>query len=127
MSGPDVWPPRTGWPAAVHRGVKALKAMVDTWSVPDHQPVLLAVSGGADSMAMAALAAETQRTTGISFGALIVDHRLQAVTEQVAVQAAWSCKTMGLQPVLVQNLTVSAGRDGREAAARQARYEAFVQ
>ena len=75
MSGPDVWPPRTGWPAAVHRGVKALKAMVDTWSVQDHQPVLLAVSGGADSMAMAALAAETQRTTGISFGALIVDRK----------------------------------------------------
>lgn len=127
MSGPDVWPPSAGWPAAVHTGVKALKAMVHSWSVPDRQPVLIAVSGGADSMAMAVLAAETQRITGISFGALIFDHRLQAITEHVAVQAARGCRAMGLRPVLVQDLTVAAGRDGLEAAARQARYEAFVQ
>src|SRR5699024_2421088 len=104
-----------------------LQAMVHTWSVSDHQPVLIAVSGGSDSMALAAVAAETQRTTGISFGAIIFDHQLQPITEQVADLAAGSCASMGLEPVLVRDLRVAAGGEGLEAAARQARYEAFVQ
>lgn len=127
MHGPDVWPPSTAWPAVVHTGVKALKAMVHTWSVSDHQPVLIAVSGGADSMALAVLAAETQRTTGLRFGVIIFDHQLQPITEQVADHAAGSCVSMGLEPVLVRDLSVATGGQGLEAAARQARYEAFVQ
>ena len=126
LSGPDTWPPSSAWPAAVHSGVKALRALVEGWSASQDQPILVGVSGGADSMALAALAAETQRTTGLTFGALIFDHQLQDVTAQVARQAARSCTVMGLHPVVLRKLTVTPGGDGLEAAARLARYDAFV-
>ena len=127
LSGPEVWPPTTAWPAAVHSGVQALKNLVNSWGVTNTQPVLVAVSGGADSMALAVLAAETQRTTGIRFGAVIFDHRLQDMTAHVALRAAESCSVMGLQPVLQRDLKVTPDGEGLEAAARQARYDAFVQ
>ncbi|HEY4535594.1 MAG TPA: tRNA lysidine(34) synthetase TilS [Enteractinococcus sp.] len=126
LQGPAVWPPTTAWPAAVHTGVRALKAMLDAWQVPPDQPLLVAVSGGTDSMALAILAAETQRTTRRSFGALVFDHQLQSVTAQVAQLAASSCTTMGLDPVVTRSLTVALKGEGLEAAARQARYDEFV-
>lgn len=128
--GPAVWPPTAGWPAAVHAGVAALKHLVTQWGVSAGQeapPVLVAVSGGADSLALAVLAAETQRTTGIRFGAIVLDHRLQDITAEVAQRTSKMCTRLGLAPVLTQDLTVTETGDGIEAAARQARYEAFAQ
>ncbi|WP_313814743.1 tRNA lysidine(34) synthetase TilS [Glutamicibacter sp.] len=80
---------------------------------------LVAVSGGADSLALAIAAG----TLPGEFGAVIVDHQLQEGSAQAAEAAAGQCRALGLDPVLV--LSVETGAD--EASARAARYGAFEQ
>ncbi len=60
---------------------------------------------------------------GVRCGAVIVDHGLQAGSEQVASEAADRCRALGLGPVIVRNATEQARGEGLEAAARQARYD----
>lgn len=98
------------------------KAVLD--SVADLDPeglLLVACSGGADSLALAAGAA----ICGRPVGAVVVDHALQDDSAAVAHAAAKQCEALGLDPVLVIRVQVgSAG--GPEAAARTARYEALT-
>ena len=127
--GPSVWPPRKTWPQVVHQGVSQLKDLLARWDIQPTQtprPILVAVSGGADSLALAVLASETQRVTGLRFGAVILDHQLQAVTATVAQRTEQICSRLGLEPALRQDITVPQTADGLEAAARDARYDAFV-
>ena len=95
--------------------------------------VLVALSGGADSLALSAALAAEAGGLGVRAGALIVDHGLQQGSHLVAERAAEQARGLGLDPVIVQRVEVqtagsakSAG-DGVEAAARAARYEAFVE
>ena len=84
--------------------------------------VLVACSGGRDSMALAAVSHIVCTSMGVRCGAVIVDHGLQEGSEQVASEAANRCRALGLGPVIVRNATVQARGEGLEAAARQARY-----
>ncbi|HVT21015.1 MAG TPA: tRNA lysidine(34) synthetase TilS [Mycobacteriales bacterium] len=105
--------------AAVRGAVRA--AFTD---LPRGGLVLAAVSGGADSMALAAgVAAEAPRL-GLRAGAVTVDHRLQDGSAERATAVASACKALGLDPVEVETVTVD-GRGGPEAAARNARYAAL--
>lgn len=83
--------------------------------------VLIAVSGGADSLALAVAASQLRGRLRV--GAVIVDHQLQEHSAQVAATAAEQCRTLGLDPVVVKTVNTAA----TEAAARTARYEAFEQ
>lgn len=85
---------------------------------------LVALSGGADSLALAAALAAEAPGAGWRAGALIVDHGLQPGSEEVAGRAAEQARALGLDPVDVRRVAVSAGA-GPEAAARAARYRAF--
>lgn len=85
--------------------------------------VLVACSGGRDSMALAAVSHIVCTSMGVRCGAVIVDHGLQAGSEQVANEAADRCRALGLGPVILRNATVQARGEGLEAAARQARYD----
>ena len=85
--------------------------------------VLVACSGGRDSMALAAVSHIVCTSMGVRCGAVIVDHGLQADSEQVASEAADRCRALGLGPVIMRNATVQARGEGLEAAARQARYD----
>ena len=85
--------------------------------------VLVACSGGRDSMALAAVSHIVCTSMGVRCGAVIVDHGLQAGSEQVASEAADRCHALGLGLVIVRNATVQARGEGLEAAARQARYD----
>lgn len=97
--------------------------------------VLVACSGGADSLALAAATAHESRRVGRSVrsrgyavraGAVVVDHGLQAGSDDVAAQAAARCRDLGLEPVVVRRVEVDAGAAvGLEAAAREARYAAL--
>ena len=88
--------------------------------------VLVGLSGGADSLALAAATAFEAHRAGVRAGAVIVDHQLQAGSANVAAAAAEQARRLGLDPVLV--LTVTVGHSsGPEAAARDARYAAFEQ
>lgn len=86
--------------------------------------VLVALSGGADSLALAAAVAFEAPRGGRRAGAVIVDHGLQEASAEVARRAAEQAHALGLAPVLREVVTVSA-EGGPEAAARSARYRAF--
>lgn len=77
------------------------------------------LSGGADSLALTAVAAALKPTT-----ALIVDHGLQPGSAEVAATAADRARQLGC--VDAQVISVHVGTDGGpEAAARTARYDAL--
>ncbi len=86
--------------------------------------VLVACSGGADSMALAsALAFEAPRL-GVRAGAITVDHGLQPGSAARAAEVAERLTSLGLDPV--EAVAVAVGRSGGpEAAARSARYAAL--
>ena len=84
--------------------------------------VLVACSGGRDSMALAAVSHIVCTSMGVRCGVVIVDHGLQEGSEQVAGEDADRRRALGLGPVIVRNATVQARGEGLEAAARQARY-----
>jgi tRNA(Ile)-lysidine synthase len=92
--------------------------------LPGGATVLAAVSGGADSMALAAaLAAEAPRA-GQHAGAVTVDHGLQPGSADRAQAVAARCRDLGLDPVAVEAVVVGLS-GGPEAAARDARYAAL--
>lgn len=82
--------------------------------------VLAAVSGGADSLALAAALAFERPGAG----AVVVDHALQDGSAQVAAQAVEQCRGLGLTArVLTCSRPVGAsGEGGPEARARALRY-----
>lgn len=87
--------------------------------------VLVACSGGPDSIALAAATARVASGIGVGAGAVIVDHGLQPGSDEVAASAAATCRTLGLAPVIVVAAEVRPAGDGPEAAARTARYRAL--
>ena len=87
--------------------------------------VLVGCSGGADSLALAAATVHLQRRGEARVGAVVVDHQLQPGSAEVAARAARTLHEMGLEPVLVERVSVHRGDTGPEMAARLARYEAF--
>ena len=93
--------------------------------LPPRGLVLVACSGGADSLALAAALAFEAPTLGCRAGAVVVDHGLQPGSAEVAARAAEQLTALGLDPVDVVAVEVTAAGDGLEAAARAARYAAL--
>lgn len=90
----------------------------------DSGPLAVAVSGGADSLALAAATAQLADRRGLTLHGLIVDHRLQADSAEVAARAAKQLHGLGFTEVRVLEVDVR-GPGGPEAAARRARYAAL--
>lgn len=87
--------------------------------------VLVGLSGGPDSLALASALAFEAGKAGLRAGAVIVDHGLQEGSHEIARRAADVAKELGLDPVTVHSVEVQANSEGPEAAARSARYAAF--
>ncbi|HKN55777.1 MAG TPA: tRNA lysidine(34) synthetase TilS [Amycolatopsis sp.] len=111
MNGPAV--------AAVRKAVRDFLAIVEP-----PQELCVAVSGGADSLALAEATAHVAHQDGHTVRALIVDHGLQADSAEVAENAAAATKTLGVDVAEILKAEV-AGPGGPEAAARKARYLAL--
>jgi tRNA(Ile)-lysidine synthase len=92
--------------------------------VPDDAVVLVAASGGADSMALAAATAFEARTGGWRVAGVVVDHQLQSVSGRAAQSAADALVRLSFDPVVIRAVSVGA-EGGPEAAARNARYRAI--
>ncbi|WP_102159206.1 tRNA lysidine(34) synthetase TilS [Zhihengliuella halotolerans] len=87
---------------------------------PESSPhVLLAVSGGADSMALAATAAFLVHASHFGASAVLVDHGLQPGSADAVAAAAERVRAMGLSAVVVR---ASVPEPGTEEQARHARY-----
>lgn len=94
--------------------------------LPDGATVLAGVSGGADSLALAAALAWVAERRPITAGAIIVDHQLQPTSAEVAAAAADVCRALALAPVeIVRVVVADPARLGPEAAAREARHTAL--
>jgi tRNA(Ile)-lysidine synthase len=107
---------------AVRRGLASL-----TPPRPGAGPVLVACSGGADSLALAAAAGFVAPRLGLRCGLVTVDHGLQpGSADRAAEVARWAVRA-GLDPVDVVTVRVDGRPGGPEAAARHARYEALAQ
>jgi tRNA(Ile)-lysidine synthase len=87
-------------------------------------PILVACSGGADSLALAAAVAFEAPRAGIPAGLVTVDHGLQPGSDFQAKAVASLGYELGFDPVEI--VRVGVGRHGGpEAAARTARYGAL--
>lgn len=106
---------------------RAVAAMID--GLPR---AVIGCSGGPDSLALALGAEWAARRTGTRIAAVIVDHRLQEGSAQVADRAARTLTDRGIEARVVA-VDIPTGRDGQpyeggpEAAARDARRHALAQ
>ena len=107
---------------AVARVRETVRASLE--DLPRDTTVLVACSGGADSLALAAATAFEAPKLGLRAGAVIVDHGLQENSAKVAATAAEQCRSLGLEPVQVRAVEVGTV-GGPEGAARTARYDAL--
>jgi tRNA(Ile)-lysidine synthase len=115
-----------------HPAVAAVRHAVRA-SLADLEPgaaVLVACSGGADSLALAAAVAFEAPKAGLLAGGITVDHGLQPGSAEQARRVSNILDTLGLSPVLSVAVTVARPEDasnypGPEAAARTARYAAL--
>ncbi|MGV0719351.1 tRNA lysidine(34) synthetase TilS [Mycolicibacterium elephantis] len=106
---------RQGAVAALHKAVAAFARNF----CPADERWCVALSGGADSLALTAVAAKLKPTT-----ALVVDHQLQPDSATVAATAREQALTLGC--VGAQVIRVDVGTEGGpEGAARAARYRAL--
>lgn len=111
--------------AAIRLAVRRVLHDILNDSAADAEPVVLvACSGGADSMALASALAFEAPKLGIRAGGITVDHGLQPGSDARAEDVVLRLTALGLQPV--ESVAVDVGRGGGpEAAARDARYAAL--
>ena len=107
MGGPS--PAVAATRAAVRAALADLAPVVTGAAAP---LVLVACSGGPDSLALAAAAAHlaARPDAPVRAGAVVVDHGLQDGSDEVAAGAAASCRALGLDPVDVVRVRVERRR-----------------
>ncbi len=91
------------------------------------EAIAVAVSGGADSMALALLTADWAKRKKIAVVPLIVDHRLRAESTTEARHVAGLLRKAGLKPQILTWDVKQKPTANRQAAAREARYALLAQ
>ena len=87
---------------------------------------LVAVSGGADSLALAAALLIEAKPLALNPIAITIDHQLQENSELQAEKVSRQLKEFGYGQVFIKKVVVTS-TNGIEAGARAARYEAIAQ
>lgn len=88
--------------------------------------IVIALSGGADSLALSAACAFEGRKLGLEVLGAVVDHGLQPESAKIAAVAAATAEKLGASTSVLQ-VTVKNSGEGPEAAARKARYRALFE
>lgn len=111
-------PPRAAVRAAVRECVADLEP---------GERVIVALSGGADSLALTAAAVVVGAELGLLCEAVVIDHQLQVGSREVAQRAADQARILGCVAARVIGVDVprGSGSGGVEAAARGVRYAAL--
>ena len=86
--------------------------------------VVVALSGGADSLALVAATAFEARARGMHVVSATIDHGLQDGSADAAAAAAAHAQALGIRSA-IERVQVRRDADGPEAAARDARYAAL--
>ncbi|WP_336626507.1 MULTISPECIES: tRNA lysidine(34) synthetase TilS [unclassified Microbacterium] len=106
--------------ADIRRAVRAALATVDG-------PILVGLSGGADSLALAAAVAFEAPKAGLPARAVVIDHGLQPGSDTVAARAVATAQRLGLDAHAVRvEVAPPTAAGGPEAAARDARRAALL-
>jgi tRNA(Ile)-lysidine synthase len=108
--------------AAVRRAVRRSLAELEPGAV-----VLVACSGGADSMALLAATVAEAREPAIRVVGVTVDHGLQEGSADHAARVVARMAALGVDETVTATVTVDPGGLGLEAAARRARYAVLDQ
>jgi len=87
--------------------------------------VLVAVSGGADSLALAYALLKESQPLAITAVAVTIDHQLQAGSALQAEKVISQLKEFGYEKVFIEKVVVDF-KSGIEAGARDARYQALT-
>lgn len=91
------------------------------------EKVLVACSGGADSLALAWTVQFVAKKREIFVFAIVIDHQLFPESDQVAKDAAAKLNLIGISEVEIKKVEVLKTVDGIEAAAREVRYKALTE
>lgn len=103
---------------AVRRGLR---------DVPGGAPVLVACSGGADSLALLAATVHEARSGGWRVVGVTVDHGMQDGSAEHAADVVARMAALGVHETASARVVVDPGGRGVEAAAREARYAVLDQ
>ena len=105
-----------------------LRKAVRIWfeKLEPNSKVCIGVSGGADSLALAAASKLEASNFPIDLVAVIVDHGLQENSGEIAQFAKQQLGKLGFQDTFIGRANVQI-TDGIEASARRARYKVFQQ
>ena len=99
----------------------AVDSFVERQHITEGSLILVAVSGGADSMALASATLFVSEKRAIRVAAAVIDHGLQSGSADVAERTAAILRDRGCDTVVVRRVAVGT-EGGPEAAAREARY-----
>ena len=102
--------------------VAAIRLAVRRCLEPVTGPIVVACSGGADSLALLSAAVFEGRAAALPVLGVTVDHGLQADSAQVADRVVGQMAAIGATETMTVRVTVNAEGQGPEAAAREARY-----
>ncbi|WP_426185420.1 tRNA lysidine(34) synthetase TilS [Microbacterium sp. TWP3-1-2b2] len=108
-------------PAIAEIRLAVRTALVD---LPEGATLVVALSGGADSLALAAATAFEARARRMRVVSATIDHGLQEGSADAAAVAAAKADALGIR-ASVERVQVRGDADGPEAAARAARYTAL--
>jgi tRNA(Ile)-lysidine synthase len=114
VAGPD--------PAVAAVRLAVRRGLADVLDGRTAGPVLVACSGGADSLALVAATVFELRGSGVRTIGVTVDHGLQPGSEERAARVVAQMAALGVDETLSARVHVEGGGQGPEAAAREARY-----
>lgn len=112
-------------PERIQRAVARLSAALERLGLGSGREVVVAFSGGADSLALLALLGLVPRRLRPSFEAVHVDHGLRPDSAADARSAAALAAALGVPCRIVA--MDARGKGGLEAVARRGRYEALAE
>jgi tRNA(Ile)-lysidine synthase len=108
--------------AAVRQGVRRTLGPLEPGDV-----VLVACSGGADSLALASATVFEGRRLGLRVVGVTVDHGLQEGSAEQAARVVRQLAELGVDETASARVSVEGAGVGPEAAARRARYDVLEQ